>query len=340
MNRIPLLPSLVVLTLVLLALCLTSLSSGVMNLPLSQALLAIGDHLFGASVSSLKAHEQAVVWELRLPRTALAVFAGIMLSQCGAVMQGLFRNPLADPGVIGVSSGAAVGAVLAIFFSPQSMVWWTVPVSAFSGGFACSLFIYRLAHSNLGTSILVLLLAGIAVSAFSFSIIGLLSYLSDDSRLRDLTMWQLGSLAGANATEVWMSAVVAGVLSLRFQYRASALNAMLLGEAEARHLGIDVESLKRELIILTALGVGLAVACAGVISFIGLVVPHAVRTLNGPDHRSLLPLSALLGGTLLLCADIVARLAVQPAELPVGLLTALLGAPFFVMLLLQLKERA
>ncbi len=339
MNRLPLLPSAVCLALLLVALCLTSIASGVMSLPLSETLLAIADRILGLSFSGLKSHEQAVVWELRLPRTLLAVFVGVMLAQSGAVMQGLFRNPLADPGVIGVSSGAAVGAVLAIFLSPQSALWWTVPVFAFSGGFVATLFVYQLARSPFGTSVLVLLLAGIAISAFAMSVIGLISYLSDDSRLRDLTLWQLGSLAGANAGKVWMAAVAAAVLAVRFQYRASALNAMLLGEAEARHLGIDVESLKRELIILVALGVGLAVACAGAIGFVGLVVPHAVRSINGPDHRSLLPLAALLGGLLLLCADIVSRLVVQPAELPVGLLTALLGAPFFIVLLLQLKGR-
>ncbi len=310
-----------------------------MKLPLAQSLLSILDQLAGSHHSELADYERAVIWELRLPRTILAVFVGMLLAQCGAVMQGLFRNPLADPGVIGVSSGAAVGAVLAIYFFPTSMTWWAVPVSAFCGGFTCSLFIYRLAQSSHGTSVLVLLLAGIAISAMAFSIIGLISYLSDDSRLRDLTLWQLGSLAGADATRVWMAAVAAAGLLWRFQVRAAALNALLLGEAEARHLGIDVERLKHELIILVALGVGLAVACAGIISFVGLVVPHFVRTLNGPDHRSLLPLSALLGGVLLLVADVIARLALQPAELPVGMLTALLGAPFFIVLLLQIKGR-
>ncbi|MEM0953756.1 MAG: iron ABC transporter permease [Pseudomonadota bacterium] len=332
-------PSVAALGAALFLLSLFSIASGVMNLPLSQALLTIGDQLFGSEASRLKSHEQAVIWELRLPRTLLAVLVGVLLAQSGAVMQGLFRNPLADPGVIGVSSGAAVGAVAAIFFSPLSATWWTVPISAFIGGFLCSVFVYRLAHSQLGTSVLVLLLAGIALTAMAQAIIGLFSYLSDDTRLRNLTMWQLGSVAGANGTKVWIALIAALLLCWRFQFRAAALNAMLLGEAEARHLGIDVENLKRELIVLVALGVGLAVACGGIISFLGLVVPHAVRSINGPDHRSLLPLAALLGGLLLLCADIVARLAVQPAELPVGLLTALLGAPFFILLLLQLKDR-
>jgi iron complex transport system permease protein len=189
-----------------------------------------------------------------------------------------------------------------------------------------------------GTSVLVLLLAGIAVSALAGSLIGLVSYLADDSSLRDITLWQMGSVAGAGMTEVWLTLAVTGLLGWRFQRRAMALNALLLGEAEARHLGIDVESLKRELILLVALGVGLAVASAGVIGFVGLVVPHMVRTLFGPEHGRLLPLAGLGGGLLLLVADIASRALVQPAELPVGLLTALMGAPFFLFLLLQQKR--
>ena len=195
--------------------------------------------------------------------------------------------------------------------------------------------IYKLAHCSNGTSVFILLLAGIAVSALAGAVIGFISYLSDDTRLRDLSLWQMGSLASADGARVWTLAVAFGLLAWRLQRRAAALNALLLGEAEARHLGIDVEALKRELVLLVALGVGLAVSAAGVIGFIGLVVPHFVRMLNGPSHHSLLPLAALGGGLLLLLADVAARLLLAPAELPVGILTALLGAPFFIMLLLQ-----
>lgn len=310
-----------------------------MRLPFTDSLLSISDSLLDASLSSLQDYQRAVVLELRLPRTLLAVLVGAMLAQCGAVMQGMFRNPLADPGIIGVSAGAAVGAVVAIYLSPISQTWWTVPTGAFLAGFGASLFVYRIARSSLGTSVLVLLLAGIAVAAMAGSLIGLVSYLTDDARLRDLTLWQMGSLAGADANNVTLLALVAACLALRFQHRANALNALLLGEAEARHLGLDVELLKRELVVLVALGVGLCVAASGIIGFVGLVVPHFVRTLSGPDHRSLLPLAALGGGLLLLLADIIARLAIQPGELPVGLITALLGAPFFILLLLQMKSR-
>ncbi len=339
MVRLPLTTTALALVTLLVFGCLASMASGALSLPLWDSLLAVIDNILGSSRSGLADYERAVVWELRLPRTLLAVMVGAMLAQCGAAMQGLFRNPLADPGIIGVSSGAAVGAVLAIYFSPPSHSWWTVPLSSFAAGFACSLLIYRLARASLGTSVLVLLLAGIAISALAGSLIGLISYVADDSRLRDLTLWQMGSLAAADSTRVWLALAVTVAIAWRFQYRAAALNALLLGEAEARHLGIHVETLKRELILLVALGVGLSVACAGVIGFVGLVVPHMVRTLSGPDHRSLLPLAGLGGALLLLLADIASRLVVQPAELPVGLVTALLGAPFFIVLLLQQKER-
>lgn len=328
-----------ILGLALVAACLVSLNSGVMKLPLSESLHSIGSAWFGSGVSELPDHQRAVLMELRLPRTLLAVLVGAMLAQSGAAMQGMFRNPLADPGIIGVSAGAAAGAVLAIYLSPPDMTWWSVPICAFAGGFGCSLLIYRLAQASLGTSVLVLLLAGVAISAIAGALIGLISYVSDDARLRDLTLWQMGSLGAADNTRVWLALVAALAIGIRFQYRASALNALLLGESEARNLGINVENLKRELVILVALAVGLAVACAGMIGFIGLVVPHIVRTLCGPDHRTLLPMAALGGGLLLLFADVVSRLVVQPAELPVGLVTALLGGPFFMVLLLQVKER-
>lgn len=337
--RVPLVPSVVSLAVMLFLVSLASIALGTVKVPIEQGLLSILDHVTGGSNSRLSDYQQAIIVELRLPRTLLAVLVGVMLAQCGAVMQGLFRNPLADPGIIGVSSGAAVGAVIAIYLSPPAETWWTVPAAAFAAGLICSLLIYQLASGPLVTSVLVLLLAGIAVSALAGSIIGLITYVADDTRLRDLTLWQLGSFAAADDTRVGLALVTSLLLFVRFQLSAAALNALLLGESEARHLGIDVERKKRELIILVALGVGLAVACAGIIGFVGLVVPHIVRTLAGPDHRMLLPLAALTGGILMLTADIVSRLVIQPAELPVGLLTALMGAPFFILLLLDLKKR-
>ena len=339
MIRLPLLPSALGLLGLLCLASLLSVTQGPMQLPASQSLLALADALFGLDLNSLEHYQRVVVVELRLPRTLLAILLGALLAQSGAAMQGLFRNPLADPGIIGVSAGAAMGAVLTILLLPQQMTWWAVPLAAFGGGFLCSLLIYRLSCTPQGTSVLVLLLAGVAVSALAGSVIGLASYLSDDARLRDVSLWQLGSLASADDTRLYLAAACLAILAVRFQQRAGAIDALLLGEAEARYLGIQVESLKRELIVLVAAGTGLAVACAGIIGFIGLVVPHMVRLLTGPGHHSLFPLSALAGGLLLLVADLGARLLLQPAELPVGILTALLGAPFFVALLLQQRGR-
>lgn len=199
---------------------------------------------------------------------------------------------------------------------------------------------YRLAQSQNGsTSVLILLLAGIAVAAFSGAVIGFMTYIANDMALRELTLWGMGSLNGANTTSISLAAITGLFLLLFYQFQAPALNAFLLGEAEAHHLGINVEKLKLQLIIVTAIGIGIAVSATGIIGFISLVVPHLVRMTMGPDHRLLLPLSALSGAVLLLIADIGARILLFPAELPVGLVTALIGAPFFAFLLIQQRTR-
>jgi iron complex transport system permease protein len=323
----------------LLLLCTAlSLATGAVSVPVGDALWSAFNSLSSADDSRLAPFQQVVVMELRLPRLLLAIAVGAILAQCGAVMQGLFRNPLADPGIIGVSSGAALGAIIAIVLLPKAMGEWAIPVSAFVGGLATTLLVYQLAHSKNGTSVLVLLLAGVAVSAFAGAAIGSLSYFASDSSLRELSVWQMGSLASASNQNLWLAFITLAVLSLFFYRRAVALDALLLGEAEARHLGVQVEKLKLQMIVLTAIGVGVAVACSGIIGFVGLVVPHLVRLATGPSHQSLLPLSALLGALLLAGSDLAARTLVQPAELPVGLVTALLGAPFFLILLLQQRK--
>ncbi|MDP5069607.1 MAG: iron ABC transporter permease [Congregibacter sp.] len=340
LRRLPFLPLGLGLALLLLLGSLLSLTQGALKLPMLEGLYALSDDLLGLQWSSLEAYQRAVVVDLRWPRTLLAILVGALLAQCGAVMQGLFRNPLADPGLIGVSSGAAAGAVLAIFMLPDASLGWSLPLAAFLGGLTTSLVVYALARSPSGTSILVLLLAGVAISALFGSLIGLLSYLSDDERLRDMTLWQMGSLGRATDARLLLLAVVFTGLALRFRHRAAALNALLLGESEARHLGVAVERLKLEVVILVALGVGVAVAASGIIGFVGLIVPHAIRLVCGPDYRSLLPLSALGGAVLLLAADTLSRLAIAPAELPVGIVTAFLGAPFFLFLLLRVRNQS
>ena len=337
--RLPVMISGIALVAMIILGSLLSLLHGALDLPPTENLLALCDTLFGTHWSTLDDYQRVVVTELRLPRLLLSVFVGAMLAQCGAVMQGLFRNPLADPGIIGVSSGAAVGAIVAIAIFPASIGPLAVPVSAFVAGLLTTMLVYSLSLSKQGTSVLVLLLAGVAISAFAGATIGFISYFSNDEKLRQLSLWQMGSLAGASQVNLWLGFFTVVALAIAFQRKTSALNALVLGECEARYLGINVEGLKQQLIILVAVGVGISVAYAGIIGFIGLVVPHLVRLVTGPDHRSLIPLSALCGALLLLVADLMARLVVQPAELPVGLVTALLGAPFFLALLIQQRRQ-
>ncbi len=323
----------------LLFVAVLSIATGPMPLPMLASLQTVWDVATVQHSTALAHYEQTVVLQLRLPRFLLAMLVGALLSQCGVVMQGLFRNPLADPGITGVSTGAALGAVLSIALLPPVLAVWCTPIAAFFGGLVATLLVYRFARTPQGTSIAVLLLSGVALSAFGGAAIGFLNYSASDQVLRDIALWQMGSVAGANSTHILLASITVLLLSIFFQRHAAALNALALGEAEARYLGIDVERLKWVLIVLSAIGVGVAVAAAGIIGFVGLVMPHAMRLLTGPDHRSLLPLSALAGALLLALADLFARTQVVPAELPVGLVTTLLGAPFFLSLLLRQRSK-
>ena len=318
-----------------------SLALGPVSLPLFDTLRA-ALRLMGLPVQG-EGLEQAelILGQIRLPRTLLGLAVGGVLALSGVAMQGLFRNPLADPGLVGVSSGAALGAAIAIVGGaalgglPDFIGPYLLSLCAFLGGLGVTALVYRLGRQNGQTQVAVMLLAGIALTALSGSAVGLFTYLADDATLRTLTFWNLGSLNGASYARLWPLLLVTVGVALWLPRRATALNALLLGESEANHLGVNVEGLKRELVFCTALGVGAAVAAAGMIGFIGLVVPHLVRLLAGPDHRVLLPASVLAGASLLLFADLIARLALAPAELPIGIVTAFLGAPFFLYLLLR-----
>ncbi|TBU82720.1 ABC transporter permease [Pseudomonas daroniae] len=319
-----------------------------LSLALGPVSLALGDtlraalRLAGLPLDSEGLQQaELILGQIRMPRTLLGLAVGAVLALCGVAMQGLFRNPLADPGLVGVSSGAALGAAIAIVGGaalggiPELFAPYLLSLCAFLGGLVVTALVYRLGRRNGQTSVTTMLLAGIALNALAFACIGLFTYLADDATLRTLTFWNLGSLNGASYARLWPLLLVTLAVALWLPRRAQALNALLLGESEARHLGFAVERLKRELVFCTALGVGAAVAAAGMIGFIGLVVPHLVRLLVGPDHRVLLPASALAGASLLLLADLFARLILSPAELPIGIVTALIGAPFFLYLLLR-----
>ena len=315
---------------------------GTVSISMAEAFSAAVNRLFSSADSI--GQTQVILFDIRLPRILLALLVGAILASTGAVMQGLFRNPLADPSLIGVSGGASVGASLMIVLAGGAvesgllMGLSLVALGAFVGGFAATILVYRLATSGIGTSVTTMLLAGIAIGALAGALNSLLSYFADNDMLRQISLWQMGNLSAANWAKVWIMALVSLLLLVSFPRDSRALNALLLGESEARHLGIDVQRVKRRLIVLTALGVGVSVALAGMVGFVGLVIPHVIRLLIGPDHRWLIPGSAMAGAILLVVADSLARVVVLPAELPTGILTALLGAPFFIALLLQQRR--
>lgn len=320
------------------------LNSGAVDIPI-ETIIDLGFEVFQSSgKDTVTQQAKTILFDIRLPRICLAILIGAILAISGAVMQGLFRNPLAAPSLIGVSSGASVGASVVIVLagawlqSNTALGLSLVAVGAFIGSFLVTVLVYRLSTSALGTSVTTMLLAGIAVSALAGAVSGLLSYYADNEMLRQISIWQMGNLSTANWQRVLVLTVVAILVLSLFPRESKSLNALLLGESEARHLGIDVQQVKRKLILLTTLGIGTAVAIGGMIGFVGLIVPHIVRLLIGPDHRWLLPVSALAGGVLLLLADTIARIIIAPTELPTGILTAILGAPFFIMLLVQQRR--
>ena len=291
-------------------------------------------------------HEAAILTGLRLPRLALGLACGMALGLSGAALQALFRNPLADPALIGVSGGAAFAAACVIVLGPALGFALSgfpaaiaLPVAAFVGSLAATGLIYTLAHRGAELSVATMLLAGIAINALANAGIGFLVFLSDDQQLRTLMFWTFGSLASATWGMALPALAIMIAASGAILAMGRVLNALLLGEAEAVHLGVDATRLKRRIVVLVAVAVGAAVALTGVIAFVGLMVPHLVRLAFGPDHRLVLPGSALLGPSLLLGADLVARMVVIPAELPIGVVTSALGAPFFLWLLVRERRR-
>jgi iron complex transport system permease protein len=324
----------------LFATALFSLASGASDASISGI---VGDWLFGASREDvLSGRDRIVIYDIRLPRVVLGALVGAGLAVSGAVLQGLFRNPLADPGLVGVSAGASLGAVAVIvlggtILSPVTTIFGTLslPLMAFFGGLATTLILYGVATRQGRTSVATMLLAGIALAALAMALTGILIFIADDRQLRDLTFWQLGSLAGATWQTIAAVApvILAGLAASPFLARG--LNALALGEATAGHLGIPVQRLKCIAILSVSAAVGASVAVTGAIGFVGIVVPHLLRLAIGSDNRYLLPASALLGAGLLLVADAITRTIVAPAELPIGIVTAVAGAPFFLWILLR-----
>lgn len=301
---------------------------------------------FGPTEADASSTAAYVLWHIRLPRVVLALAVGAMLAVSGAALQALFRNPLADPGLVGVTSGAMLFTVAGIVLSNQLTVamsayvnYFTLTILGFLGSLFTTWIVYRLATFGNKTYVTTMLLAGVAIGALAGAVTGLFTYFSNEEQLRDITFWTLGSLGSASWQAVSVLLPIAiGVLLVLF-WQARALNLFLLGEQEAAFIGLPIERTKRIVVICTALGVGASVVFCGMIGFVGLVVPHLLRLTRGTDHHWLLPASALLGGTLLVIADSVARTAIAPAELPIGVLTALIGSPFFLWLLLRSRGR-
>lgn len=287
-----------------------------------------------------------VLIELRIPRILMAILSGVALAISGTSLQGLFKNPLASPDLIGITSGAVLFAALTIVFGstlmfllPSFLKYALLSIMAFLGALLTMLFVYKMATANGKTHIVILLLSGVAISALTGAVTGFLTYLSTEEELRNLTFWSLGSLAGANWWKVFIVFVIVSSGSIILVRKGKILNALMLGEKEAAHLGFDIEKNKKQIIITTSLMVGCVVAFNGTIGFIGLVVPYILRFIFQSNYVILLPLSMLLGAVIMLVADTISRLIVLPAELPIGILTAIMGAPVFISILINYKRK-
>jgi iron complex transport system permease protein len=317
---------------------LMSVGLGAVRIDPEQIIGIILHHIGIETDISFTRQQDSILWAIRLPRVITAVLVGSALSVSGAALQGMFRNPLADPGLIGVSSGAALGAVTSAALGLSFLGLATMPVAAFIGGMITAGIVYLVSRHQGRTEIVTLVLTGIALNTMAGAGTGLMTYISDDEQLRAVVFWSLGSLGGSTWDGVLATLpfVAAGLILV--PRWGKTLNLFVLGEREAKHLGVDTERVRFNLIMLTALMTGAAVAVAGVVGFVGLIVPHIIRLIAGPDHRVLLPASALGGATLLVLADLAARTIVSPSELPLGVLTALVGGPFLMLMMMKTRS--
>ncbi len=335
-----------ILIALLVAAIVFSAGTGALYVPPGKVISILLNKLGMGGMPDVTPQQEAVISVIRLPRVFFALLIGATLSVCGAAMQGLFRNPLADPGLVGISSGAAMAAVIAIVLSLKVYVklqsavgLYSLSLFTFFGAFLTAMLVYRLSQAGGKTIVSTMLLAGIAISALTSSVTGFITLSATDAQLRTITFWTLGSLGGASWTSFLVILPFCLLCLVVMPLLSKSLNAFTLGEVNASHLGIKVERLKLAVIILTALGVGACVSVSGVIGFVGLVIPHIIRKLIGPEHRNLFIGSALLGALLLLLADLVCRTIVAPVEIPIGIATAFIGAPFFLYLLLKERKK-
>lgn len=289
--------------------------------------------------------DEFVLMQLRLPRIVMAILIGSALSVSGTCLQGMFRNPLATPDLIGITAGASLFAAVTIVlgayirpYIPEFLQYSLLSVMAFVGSLITMIMVYRISTQNGRTNVVMMLLTGVAITAMGFAVMGLLIYFSKDDQLRDLTFWNLGSLGGATWTKNTILGIVIAVAYYFLINKGKALNAMLLGEKDAQHLGIPIERIKKQIVLLTALMVGTCVAFAGTIGFVGLIVPYILRLVFKSNYHIILPLSAVFGSILLLLADTISRTIAPPSEIPIGVLTAFMGSPIFIIILIRSRN--
>lgn len=323
-----------------------SLSIGAMGIPLKDVLLILLHKLSFVQDRVVAPQYEAVIGIVRLPRVIMGMLVGAALGISGAAIQGIFRNPLAEPGLIGISAGASLLAVAIIALEiglltglSNILGYYLLAFAAFAGAGLAAMLVYQISRIDGRSNVTTMLLAGIAINALAGALTGLITYLATEQQLRSITFWMLGSLGGATWENVYalIPFVLIPVIGLPFM--AKALNAFALGEAQADHLGLRVSRVKRNVVILATMAVGSSVAVSGIIGFVGLLVPHTVRLCIGVDHRYVLPASALLGALILTLADMIARTIVSPIELPIGVITALLGTPLFLYILIKDKKK-
>ncbi|WP_223558729.1 FecCD family ABC transporter permease [Chryseobacterium lathyri] len=320
-----------------------ALNTGVYDFGGTSAFKVLWQYIKGDPGLSLS--DQYVIWEVRASRIVMAILVGSMLAVSGTSLQGLFKNPLATGEAIGLTSGATLLAAIAIVlgghfkqYLPEVVQFSLVGISAFLGALLAMMLVYRISTSAGKTNVVMMLLSGVAITSIGFSITGFLIYISKDEQLRDLTFWNMGSLAAATWTKNIVLAVVIVISYSILLPKGKALNAMMLGERDAQHLGINVEKLKKQIVIITSLMIGTCVAFSGTIGFVGLIVPYILRLLFKSNYVFILPLSAVLGSVLLLIADTFSRSIVAPSELPIGILTSLIGGPIFIAILIKFKK--
>lgn len=330
-------------TILLVFIVVWSLNTGVYDFGDRSAFEVLWKVIVGDSDLSLS--DKYIVWDVRASRIVMAIIIGSMLSVSGTSLQGLFRNPLATGDLIGLTAGATLMAAITIVlgghfreYLPEAVQFSLVGIAAFIGSLLAMLLVYKISTSGGKTNVVMMLLSGVAISAIGFSITGFLIYISKDEQLRDLTFWNMGSLAAATWTKNIILAIILIISYFILLPKGKALNAMMLGEKDAQHLGINVERLKKQIVIIVSLMVGSCVAFSGTIGFVGLIVPYILRLLFKSNYSFILPLSAIFGSVLLLTADTVSRSVVEPSELPIGILTAMMGAPIFIAILLKFKK--